>query len=288
MSIDFQKANIPNIGIEEKQGYLIRDNKHLFFSAFVPKGPISGAILLCSPFAEEKVRTLRIYVSFARILASLGVMAICFDYYGDGDSEGNFEDASFEDRLKDISFLYDYLKETSQAKKFGLVGLRWGATLAALAAEKVNPELLVLWEPIIDTEKYFFDHLRTMIASQMLIDGKVVKPREELIKDLAAGKILTAEGYNLTGDFFFEAQKNGLKEWPAGFKGQTLVAQISPNPTRIKPDLEEFKNRINAELISIPREFEWEKTEAWQPAPPRLFDETIKFLERYGIFGRNN
>jgi uncharacterized protein len=289
INIDFQKINASDDKIEEKQGYAIRDNKHLFYSAYLPRAPITGAVLLCSPFAEEKVRTLRVYVSFARALASLGVAAICFDYFGDGDSEGDFEDASFEDRMDDIAFFYEYLKKISQAKKLGLLGLRWGATLAALAAEKLNPETLILWEPVLDTEKYFFDHLRTMIASQMLIDGKVVKSREELIKDLEAGEILTAEGYNFTGNFFFNAQKNSLKDRAIQFNGSSFIAQISPSPARIRPDLDGLRNRQkNAEFISLPKEFEWEKTETWRPTPPQLFGETIKFLESNGFFGRNN
>jgi alpha/beta superfamily hydrolase len=286
--IDFGKVNSPVGSILEKHGYFLRDDRHLFGAAYVPEGGAEYGVVLCSPFGEEKVRTLRVYVSFARTLALLGLAAFCFDYFGDGDSEGEFEEATFEDRIKDIRAACDFFAEQYGVKRTGILGLRWGATLAALIAEEVLPPFLILWEPVIDTAKYFYDHLRINLASQMLIEGKVVRTRDELVEDLKAGITIPVEGYAISGDFYFDAIENGLKDRSFTTNGKVLIVQISRNTVRIRPELEELRNAFtDAELVAVPKEFEWEKTDLWQPAPPELFERTTGFLDKNGFLRRN-
>jgi len=288
ISFNFTDVNAPNPAIREQHGYLLRNGKHLFSAEFLPQSKPMAGIVFCSPFGEEKIRTIRIYVSFARALAAMGIAAICFDYFGDGDSEGDFEEASFEDRLADIDSVYRQFGDKHSLDKMGLMGLRWGGTLAAIAAENLNPEFLILWEPIIDTQKYFFDHLRINLASQMLIEGKILKNREQLIKELEAGKILTVEGYNLTGGVYFKARDCGLKDRKFDFRGKSLIVQIASNTEKMRPELLGLQQAlVGSEITAVPREFEWEKTQTWQPAPPLLFGETIKFLKKNGFLGRN-
>jgi len=287
MQTDFKNINLPNPAFQEAHGFLVRDGRHLFRAEYVPQGKIDSCLVLCSPFAEEKVRTQRVYVSFARAVASAGAGAVCFDYYGDGDSEGDFEDARFEDRLLDIKAVYQNACEQTGARRTALLGLRWGATLAALAAEELQPDFLILWDPIVDTDKYFRDHLRSHLASQMLTDGKVVRTREQLIEDLKAGEVLTVEGYNLTRNFFFAALESGLVSRTFARAGKTLVMQIGGIAGKIRPELTGLQEALKDCIVqAVPREFQWDKTEIWQPAPPRLFEQTLNYLEKHGFFGR--
>ncbi len=286
--MDFSKVNFPHPDVTEEQGYFERDGKHLFYALYRPEKEIKSGLVLCSPFAEEKVRTLRIYVSFARAMAQRGVAVLCFDYYGDGDSEGDFETTPFSERLTDIKAAATFLKEKTSVTNIGLHGLRWGATLAALSADEIAPDYLILWEPIVNCSKYFYDLLRTNLASQMLIEGKVKRTREDLIKDFEAGESVSVEGYLLRGEFFFAARENGLEDKKFAFKNKTCIVQIARNTARIRPDMEKLRDSFtDAELISVPKEFEWEKTDIWQPAPPELFESTIKFMDKHGFLGRN-
>ncbi len=286
--MNFSKVNQPNPAVTEEHGYFQRDGKHLFYALYLPEKEVKTGIVLCSPFAEEKVRTLRIFVSFARALASTGIAALCFDYYGDGDSEGDFETTPFDDRLIDIKAATDFLEDKTSVENCGLLGLRWGATLVALTAEEVSPDFLVLWEPIVNCSKYFYDLLRTNLASQMLIDGKVKKTRDVLIKELEDGRSVSVEGYSLRGDFFFKARETGLVDKKFNYPGKTCIMQIAKNISRIRPDLEELKEMFTScELLVVPKEFEWEKTDIWQPAPPQLFESTIEFLEKNGFLRRD-
>ena len=113
----FLDVNQPSDSVTERHGYLQRDGKKLFFAEYAPKETITTGVVLVSPFAEEKVRSMRVYVSLARALAARGAAVLCFDYYGDGDSEGEFEQATFEDRLDDIEAAVLFLKSISKYTK---------------------------------------------------------------------------------------------------------------------------------------------------------------------------
>ncbi len=280
----FENANLPNANVTEEQGYFSREDKHLYYFLCAPKSPSNIGMVLCSPFGEEKVRTIRIFMSFARIMAALGITTMCFDYYGDGDSEGNFEDATYDDRIRDIHAAIDFLKIKKSIKKTGLLGLRWGGTLAALAAEDIKPDFLVLWDPIVDTAKYFFNALRLNIASQTLIWGKVKKNREALIKDMEAGENVIIEGYPLTGNLYNNAIKNDLKKQNFKFSGKALIIQISKSSGEIKQEIADLGRAYSySEIHAVDKEFEWDKSIIWEPSPPQLFDTTITFLEKNGF-----
>lgn len=279
---ELRGINAPG-GILEEHGHFRRDGKHLFYASYLPESKTDRGVVLISPFAEEKVRTLRIFVSLSRALARLGMAVLYFDYFGDGDSEGEFEDATFEDRIADINRAVSFLSEKHRIIKVGLLGLRWGATLSALVSHQLSPEFLILWEPIVNTDKYFFDHLRSNVASQMLLEGKVSKTREVLVDELEAGGIITVEGYNLSGRFFVEARKHGLTAKKFSYDGKTLIVQISRNIAKIRPELGRLKEAfVSSEIAAVTKEFEWEKTETWNPAPPQLFHVTFDFLFRHG------
>jgi alpha/beta superfamily hydrolase len=283
-SLDLTAINSPNDHIVEEHGYFLRGEKHLFYAFFSPKSQPSTGVIFCSPFAEEKVRTVRVFVSFARALANLGIAVLCFDYFGDGDSEGDFEKAGFGDRILDTEAAFAFIKGKTALTKVGILGLRWGATLAALCADSLNPDFLILWEPITDSKKYFYDYLRLNVASQLLNEGKVRRNRDDLIKDLESGDSIIVEGYVFTGKFYVEARKHELCRMKYQYARPVLIAQIQKNVTTHRADLLELKALLpRSEIMAVPKEFEWEKTESWIPAPPQLFNGTLAFLDKNGI-----
>jgi alpha/beta superfamily hydrolase len=286
--MDFNKVNSPTEVIKEEHGYFQRDRHNLFYASYMPPEKPETSILFCAPFGEEKVRSLRVFVSFARTLALSGVGALLFDYYGDGDSEGFFEGATYEDRLFDIDAAASFLKDNYAPKKIGFLGLRYGSTLAAIKADDLNPDFLILWEPIIDCSKYFYDLLRTNLASQMLIDGKVTVTRDDLIEKMEKGELISVEGYLIGRDFFFRARENSLTDKEFSYDGKSIIVPIVKNVNRIKPELSALQESLkNCELTAVLKEFEWEKTDIWQPSPPQLFETTLDFMEKNGFLRRN-
>jgi len=78
-----------------------------------------------------------------------------FDYYGTGDSAGDFGESTIGEWLTNIRSAAQELREVSGVQKCSVVGVRIGATLATYAATEENSvETLLLWDPISDGNQY--------------------------------------------------------------------------------------------------------------------------------------
>jgi uncharacterized protein len=109
-------------------------------------------IVLCPPGPQEYMRTHMAFRKLATVLAQNGFHVLRFDYYGTGDSSGGARDGSLGEWRQNIVTAATDLKECSGVTKVSLVGLRLGATLAALTSLSVSN--LVLWEPVVNGKKY--------------------------------------------------------------------------------------------------------------------------------------
>ena len=144
-----------------------------------------SAILLCQPLGHEYLRAHRAFRNLAVSLASQGFHVLRFDYYGCGDSGGGGEQATVEQCLADLAAAVDELKDTSGAAAVSLIGLRFGATLAALTASR-RPDIdrIVLWDPVLDGRSYL-DEVRDLHDSwredRMGSSAKADPERSELL-----------------------------------------------------------------------------------------------------------
>lgn len=124
------------------------------------------AVLLCNPFGEEAARSHRTFRVLATQLERVGISAMRFDYSGTGDSLGDAGEVSVARWLADIAEAAARLKQATGAARISLVGLRFGATLAALASETLAPRQLVMWDPIVDGRAYL-DEVAAQHATYM-------------------------------------------------------------------------------------------------------------------------
>lgn len=112
------------------------------------------SVLLCSPIGHEYIST---HWAMRRVSASLtaaGFHVFKFDYFGTGDSAGDFGECGTARWVSDIQMAATELLDISGNQNVLLLGLRFGATLAAMAVQNVNPKALVLWDPVTDGGGY--------------------------------------------------------------------------------------------------------------------------------------
>ena len=109
----------------------------------------STGVVLCSPIGYEAAGVHRTYRELASRLAARGYPALRFDYDGTGDSAGSARDAYPLRRwLDSISAAVDELRTAGGVRSVALFGVRFGGTLAALAAlERRDVDELILWAP---------------------------------------------------------------------------------------------------------------------------------------------
>jgi len=127
------------------------------------------AVLICAPIAQEYMRTHWALRRLAAELVRAGLPVLRFDYTGTGDSAGDPSDASVDVWTQDVCDAASELRDASGAARVSVVGLRFGATLATLAAaEKLKLRDLVLWDPVLSGAEYLTS-LRQM-HRRMLVD----------------------------------------------------------------------------------------------------------------------
>lgn len=134
------------------------------FAVYHP--PHAGAarklgIVLCYPMGQEYIRSHRAFVQLARRLSAAGFHCLRFDYSGCGDSAGDLADAGIEQWMRDIGCAIDELRDGVGTERICLIGLRLGATLAALVgARRGDAQQMILWEPVLHGQGYI-DELRS-------------------------------------------------------------------------------------------------------------------------------
>jgi alpha-beta hydrolase superfamily lysophospholipase len=142
-------------------GALVSTRQPLYFEGLFgwfhsPAGLARDCVaVLCAPVGPEYTRAHRTLRHLADRLAAAGVPCLRFDYEGTGDSAGDEDDA---DRIghwrRSIVAAAREARRLSGRERVCLVGVRMGATLAALEAEAVGAGLLVLWNPVVKGRAY--------------------------------------------------------------------------------------------------------------------------------------
>lgn len=235
------------------------------------------------PFAEEKLWTHRVLVSFARELSKRGYPVLRFDFMGHGDSEGNFEDSSVETRLSDIKGAIHTLKEKSTSiNEIGLLGLRFGASLAALAAEQEKDIYkLILWEPIIDGSKYMQEMLRINLTTQTAVYKEIRHNRDALVQMMKEGSTVNIDGYEIMYDLFEQASLINLVQDKMSYSRDCLIVQISRREQKIKKDLDDLTTKYsNADIVLAIEEPFWKEIKIFYSIAENLFGDTLKWLEK--------
>jgi alpha/beta superfamily hydrolase len=113
-----------------------------------PAGPARGGVVLCPPLFGEQLAARPLYRAVGRALAEQGLLALRFDYQGTGDSGGP---PTGGDRLEAwLDGVADAAATTRERSRgpVALVGVRSGALIAAVAAERrTDADAVVLWDP---------------------------------------------------------------------------------------------------------------------------------------------
>jgi alpha-beta hydrolase superfamily lysophospholipase len=111
--------------------------------------------VVCGPIGHEYTRTHRTMRHLADRLAERGIPAVRFDYHGMGNSPG---DELHSERVaywqSSIRAAIRQARALSGRQRVCLIGVRLGATMAALVASDTPVDLLVLWNPVTKGRAY--------------------------------------------------------------------------------------------------------------------------------------
>lgn len=160
--------------------------------------PANGrhGVVLCNPFGYDALCTHRGWRRLAERIAARGMPVLRFDYPGAGDSLGDEEDpVRVEAWIDSIVAAVRYLRERTGVQQVSLCGLRLGATLAALAGERIGDiDGLVLLSPALSGR----DYLRELRAHRQSWLSTPAGMTADPIPETAA--YVEAFGFGLHGD----------------------------------------------------------------------------------------
>ncbi len=113
------------------------------------------AVVVCSAIGQEYLQSHRAIYQLAVLLSRAGFHVLRFDYFGCGDSEGQFEEGSVLQWTDDIHIAIAEMQKQSGLTRICLIGLRMGATLALQAAANCpHVDTIILWEPVLRGDRY--------------------------------------------------------------------------------------------------------------------------------------
>ena len=132
-------------------------------------------LVLCYPFGYEYFRTHTAYRQLAKRLSADGFPVLRFDFYGCGDSGGEFHHACTRDWISNIHSAIEELKRRSGQTAVCVVASRLSGALSLMAiADRDDVERIVLWDPVIDGKSYLQEleirHRQMLRISHVLPD----------------------------------------------------------------------------------------------------------------------
>jgi pimeloyl-ACP methyl ester carboxylesterase len=189
--------------------------------------------VICHSFGAEQVDLMMTEVAIARRLAAAGFPVLRFHCQGYGDSDHATAQAGPASHLRDTSAIVERFPALAGVRRVGLIGARFGGTVAALVADQLQVSFLVLIAPILSGGRYMTELLRSRVMVEMLKGDDLASPDgggttvDALRQELAGAGIVNIKGLGLRREVYEEMNGLDLLERLSGFKGQALVIQVS-------------------------------------------------------------
>ncbi len=241
------------------------------------------AFVFVHPFGEEKLWAHRVFVSFARRLAAEGHPVLRFDCMGSGDSDGDFSQSSIATALADVGAAVDFVRARSGSRSVSLIGLRLGATTAAVAAEQIaDIHHLILWSPIVDGGRYMQELLRINLTTQMATHKEIRHDREAMVGIMRQGGTVNVDGYEMAYPFFSEASALQIGAGVKSHAGPCLIVSIDKRPVVAPAELQALAATYAAATVStVQEEPFWKEIATFYDQAPSLFAATADWLRQH-------
>ncbi len=135
------------IEFANSKGHLLRGMLHGPDNSGSPRPP--GVVLLHG-FTGDRMESHWLFVKCSRALARAGIASLRFDFFGSGESDGEFREASLDTEAADAYDAAAFLRREGKIDpdRMGVIGLSLGGAIAALVAEPLRARALVLWSAI--------------------------------------------------------------------------------------------------------------------------------------------
>jgi dipeptidyl aminopeptidase/acylaminoacyl peptidase len=114
------------------------------------KGRRAPGVVFFHGFTGDRMESHWIFIKCARALARAGVASLRFDFYGSGESEGEFRAATLAGEIADAVEAVKFFRGQKgiDGARLGLCGLSLGGCVAACIAQRVDAKAAVTWSAV--------------------------------------------------------------------------------------------------------------------------------------------
>lgn len=108
-------------------------------------------VIFMHGFTVDKVGMARLYELFARRCQEEGFVVIRFDFFGCGESDGDFRQMTIGSEMNETKAIFDWAKQQPYVDKdrIFLAGHSMGGLLATLMAPILKPKGVLAWSPAL-------------------------------------------------------------------------------------------------------------------------------------------
>ena len=230
------------------------DAKAQLFGVYHPPAgnPRQRAIVICNPLGQEHMRAHRCLRQIAARLSNDGAHVFRFDYVGTGDSAGSLAEARLDDWLGNIDQAIEELQAMSMVRQVSLLGLRLGATLAVMAAERrKDVDSLLLWDPVIDGKEYL-DSSRS-VHKDMLADLDRF-PMVRLSEECHENEVM---GFHLPPELVSDIESLALTSIDVERLRRCYVVESAGSPTGGAASQLELQSGEKPEYVAVQDDLGW-------------------------------
>ncbi|WP_066021298.1 MULTISPECIES: alpha/beta hydrolase [Clostridium] len=168
-------------------------------------------VIIYHGFCGNKMGPHFMFVKLSRALEKLGIASARFDFAGSGESDGKFENMTFNKEVFDANKILDYVKELKFVDKsrIAILGFSMGGAIASVIAGERNEEIntLCLWAPAGNMEEI------------ILSDNYIGNEYDEFIKK----GTFSVEGLSLGKEFVDDIKTANIFSKAAKYDGRTLI-----------------------------------------------------------------
>ena len=134
------------VEFSNSRGKLLRGMVH---RPALARSPVP-AVVFFHGFTGDRLESHWIFVKCARALANEGIASLRFDFYGSGESEGSFHEATLQSEIGDARAAVRFMQRQKgiDSASLGLCGLSLGGCVAACIAPASGAKALVLWSAV--------------------------------------------------------------------------------------------------------------------------------------------
>ncbi|PYV05908.1 MAG: alpha/beta hydrolase, partial [Acidobacteria bacterium] len=107
-------------------------------------------VVLFHGFTGDRMESHWLFVKCSRALALAGIASLRFDFYGSGESEGEFSEVTLQGEIADARVAIEFFRRQKgiNPERTGLLGLSLGGTIAASVAGPARAAALALWSAL--------------------------------------------------------------------------------------------------------------------------------------------